>query len=264
MDLHLLGTAGYHPNERRHTACLMIPECGVIFDAGTSFFRVRDLIQTEQLHVFMSHAHLDHCVGLSYFLDVVFEKNVSDIFVYGEAEKLAAIREHLFSDALFPVNPGFHWIEIGDAEIRIPRNGRVTPFPLQHPGGSIGFRVDWPEQSMAYVTDTTASLDADYVAHIRDVDVLIHECHFADGHESFAEKTGHSCLTPVAQVSRAANVGLTVLVHLNPMDATDSPLDLTGVAHIFENMLLGEDRMVVKIESSQQEPVVRSRRDEGV
>ena len=26
MRLQLLGTGGYHPNERRHTACLLVPE----------------------------------------------------------------------------------------------------------------------------------------------------------------------------------------------------------------------------------------------
>ena len=62
MKLHVLGTAGYHPNEQRHTACLMLPSEGIILDAGTSFFRTANLIETDSLHVFLSHAHLDHIV----------------------------------------------------------------------------------------------------------------------------------------------------------------------------------------------------------
>ena len=38
MKLHVLGSAGYHPNDYRQTICLMIPEIGVIFDAGTGFY----------------------------------------------------------------------------------------------------------------------------------------------------------------------------------------------------------------------------------
>ena len=34
MKLHLLGTTGYHPNARRHTACLMLPEQGIVLDAA--------------------------------------------------------------------------------------------------------------------------------------------------------------------------------------------------------------------------------------
>ena len=47
MKLLLLGTSGYHPCERRHTACLMLPEVGIVLDAGTGFFRVRDLLATQ-------------------------------------------------------------------------------------------------------------------------------------------------------------------------------------------------------------------------
>ena len=43
-------------------------------------------------------------------------------------------------------------------------------FPLDHPGGSIGLRLDWPGHSMAYVTDTTATVDAQYIEAIRGVD----------------------------------------------------------------------------------------------
>ncbi|HOT62947.1 MAG TPA: hypothetical protein PLU93_08795, partial [Treponemataceae bacterium] len=44
----------------------------------------------------------------------------------------------------------------------LPAGGQLTHFPLAHQGGSRGFRLDWPGHSMAYVTDTTATPDADY------------------------------------------------------------------------------------------------------
>ncbi len=51
MQVVLLGTGGYHPSELRHTACVMLPELGIVFDAGTSFFRVRELLCTSNLDV---------------------------------------------------------------------------------------------------------------------------------------------------------------------------------------------------------------------
>jgi ribonuclease BN (tRNA processing enzyme) len=53
MELHFLGTGGYHPNERRHTACLMLPELGVVFDVGTAAFRIPPRLQTSELTVFL-------------------------------------------------------------------------------------------------------------------------------------------------------------------------------------------------------------------
>ena len=44
MRLVLLGTTGYHPNERRHTPCLLLPECGVMLDAGTGVFRTAEYL----------------------------------------------------------------------------------------------------------------------------------------------------------------------------------------------------------------------------
>ncbi len=247
MEIHLLGTAGYHPNEARHTACMMIPEAGVILDAGTGFFRVRDWIQTPELHVFLSHTHLDHCVGLSFYIDVLHEKNVERVYVYGAADKLEAVKTQLFSDQLFPLPPNFEWVVIdpsqGEIGLGLPLDGRITWCPLKHPGSSLGFRLEWDDSSLAYITDTTANVEADYVAFIERADLLIHECNFTDGNEALAERTGHSCLTPVAHVCAAAEVGRCVIVHFNPMANPETALDLNSVRTIYPSFKIGKDHM---------------------
>ena len=107
--------------------------------------------------------------------------------------------------------------------MRCPAAAGLTHFPLVHQGGSIGYRLDWPGHSMAYVTDTTADADAAYVAKIRGVDLLVHECYFPDAQAEWAAKTGHSHTTPVAQVATRAGVKRLVLVHLNPLSTADDP-----------------------------------------
>lgn len=244
MKLHLLGTAGYHPNEHRHTACFMIPEAGIVFDAGTGFFRVRDLIETPELHIFLSHAHLDHCVGLTYLLAVLHDRDVRGVFVYGESEKLQAIREHLFSKHLFPIQPEIQCVELTDKPVKAPIGGTLVSFPLVHPGGCRGYRVDWPGHSVAYVTDTTATDESEYIRKIEGVDLLLHECNFADDQREFAKSTGHSCLTDVARLCVRAQVGRAVLIHRDPI--ADETLDLSSVQHLFDRIVLGEDLMIVE------------------
>ena len=43
-----------------------------MLDAGTAAFRVKDYIRTNKLDVLLTHAHLDHVIGLTYLLGLEF------------------------------------------------------------------------------------------------------------------------------------------------------------------------------------------------
>lgn len=245
MKLVLLGTTGYHPNDQRETACLLIPACGVMLDAGTGMHRAAEYLQTAELDVFLSHAHLDHVVGLTYLFDVCYRHPLERITVHGEGAKLAAIEEHLFATPLFPLRPPGEFQPL-TGEVELAHGGRLRYFPLEHPGGAIGFRLDWPGHSLAYVTDTAARPDAGYVEAIRGVDLLVHECYFPDEMAQWAEKTGHSHTTAVARLARQAEVGRLLLVHINPLATEADPIGLPAARAIFAETDLGEDRMEVE------------------
>src|SRR5258708_4699326 len=148
MRASFLGTGGYHPNEGRHTSCIMLPELGIIFDAGTSFFRVAERLATRELHIFLSHAHLDHIVGLTYFLVPMFSGKVDRVWVRSAPEYLDAVQTHLFSPPIFPVAPGYVFQPLAE-KVAVPAGGVLTHCRLNHPGGSIGYRIDWPLGSEA-------------------------------------------------------------------------------------------------------------------
>ncbi|MBS0261320.1 MAG: metal-dependent hydrolase [Planctomycetes bacterium] len=240
MKIVLLGTGGYHPNERRHTACVMIPELGLIFDAGTSFFRVPQRMQTRELDIFLSHAHLDHIAGLTFFLVPMLKKQVDRVRVHSAPQYLEAVQKHLFSELVFPILPGFEYVELAD---RIPVGGAgvLTHCRLNHPGGSLGYRIDWPGKSLAYITDTIA--DRTYIDFIRGVDLLIHECNFPDGHLTLATESGHSYATAVGETAREAGVGRLVVAHIDPQHPEDDPIGIETIRRYFPNVTLGEDLM---------------------
>src|SRR3954462_1671289 len=109
MKLVLLGTGGYFPTSRRQTACLIIPEVGVVLDAGTGISRISEYLQTRHLDIFLTHAHLDNVAGLTYLINLVEPEVLGSTTVHGEGAKLNAVREHLFNEAIFPVAPAFRF-----------------------------------------------------------------------------------------------------------------------------------------------------------
>jgi len=223
---------------------MLLPDCGMMFDAGTGIFRAPRYLKNGLLMIFLSHAHADHVIGLTYLLNIARLHRLDRVVVYGEPDKLAAINQHLFSELLFPKKPPMEMRPL-ERDVEVPQGGRLTHFRLEHPGGSIGFRVDWPDRSLAYVTDVTAAPGAEYVERIRGVNLLVHECYFPDTHADWARRTFHSWTTPVAQVARRAAVGRLVLVHLNPLGDARDPVGLETARSIFPRTELGHDLMEI-------------------
>ena len=246
MECHILGSAGYFPTRTRHTLGVFFPDHGILLDAGTGLADLRNLARTEELDVFLSHAHLDHIVGLTYLLGLAPVCGFDQITVHGAAEKLGAIRDGLFSEHFFPVVPPFRWRILRDAA-PLRGGGRLTTFPLKHPGGSIGFRLDWPGHSLAYVTDTTACPACDYVERIAGVDVLLHECNFNADRSEWAVETGHSWTTAVGKTARAAGAKRLYLIHVDPLaEDPDQPLQLDEVTRHFPSAEVAHDGMVIE------------------
>jgi ribonuclease Z len=244
MRLVFLGTGGYHPNERRHTASIMLPGQGIVFDAGTSFFRVQALLATKELSVFLSHGHLDHICGLTFVIVPILQKTLQRLHVYGTKRTLDAVKHHLLAEPVFPVDlPETQFIELTEDPVSVADGGQLTHVPLEHPGGSTGFRIDWPDRSLAYITDTTAP--GDYLEFVRGVDLLIHECYFQDDMQDWAARTGHSHTSAVAQLAKDAGVTRLFLVHIDPQRADDDPIDIQLAQSIFAETHLAEDRMEI-------------------
>jgi ribonuclease BN (tRNA processing enzyme) len=246
MRLVVLGAGGYHPNDLRQTACLMVPEAGLLLDAGTGLYRARKYLQTEHLDIFLTHAHLDHIVGLTYLLEIEHFHPLKRITVYGDHRTLLAVQEYLFAEPIFPKRPRMDFQPLGP-ETPIAGGGRVRHFPLEHPGGSLGYRLDWPGQSLAYVTDTVARPQAPYLRHVVGVDLLLHECYFPDAYAELGEKTGHSYTSAVADLARLANVGQLVLLHLNPASGEKDPVHLPTAQAIFPATQLAEDYLELEL-----------------
>jgi ribonuclease Z len=249
MRLVCLGTTGYHPNATRHTACYYLPELGVLLDAGTGIFRLTSQLIEEprkQLDILLSHAHLDHVVGLSFLLDTMAVTELESVDVYGTADKISAVREHLFHPLLFPVLPNFRFHELNEPPGHLQlANSHVKYFPLEHPGGSIGFLIEADSKRLAYITDTTPLSLEVWSERLTDLDLLLHECYFGDDQAEFAMKTGHSWLSAVTDLVARIRPKQTLLIHVNPQsELFGQPFELTDSHHAL-GIRLAEDLMAV-------------------
>jgi len=228
----------------------MLPESGIVLDAGTGAFRIAGALATKELDVFLSHAHLDHVVGLTYLLAPLALKQIDAVRVHATAGVIDALKQHLFSSPLFPVMPDFDFRPLtGDSLTLGATTIRWQPLP-SHPGGSMAYRLETTSangkpSSLAYVTDTT--VDNSYVDFVRGADVLIHECYFPDALEEWAVMTGHSTTSKVLGVAAAAKVGRLIVVHVDPRSTGNDPLGLEAARAVFPAVEVARDGMEIEV-----------------
>ena len=251
MSAVFLGTSGYHPSAVRHTAGLLVPDANLLMDAGSGTFRLPELLAAapddhRELDLVLSHAHLDHIIGLTFFIVWLEQKRFGTVRLHARGEVHDAIEQHLFSELIFPVAIPFerHVVDAGDI-IELAGGHQLSLWHQPHRGVTLGMRLDSPTgRSLAYCTDVTARPGED-VDPIRGVDVLVHECHFADSEADYSEPTGHSHLSAVA--GRAAEVGAkkTILTHINPYYDPADPLDVGSVRSVYEPLSVAADLMQI-------------------
>jgi ribonuclease BN (tRNA processing enzyme) len=220
------------------------PEDGttIILDAGTGIRALGLKLESEpctEIHILLSHLHLDHLVGLGFFLPL-FTKGF-DIHVWGPRSPLDTLGERItryLSPPLFPVHlsqapslvklhdvPAVAW-QLGAA--------RVTAQPVSHNGPTLGYRIEENGRSLAYIPDHEPALGGDlsrvelewisgYGLAAR-ANVLLHDAQYTA--EEYAERIGwgHSSIAHVVRLAQRAAVERLVLFHHDPMH-TDTDLE---------------------------------------
>ncbi len=247
MNIEFLGTAGYHPSETRQTSCAFIsdaaPDCCFVLDAGTGFFRLIGRPLPPNIHIFLSHAHLDHVWGLTFYLDLLHCAKVpTELTIYGAQECLDAVFS-LFDSPLFPVAYRGNSVVVEPGKPFEVCGVQVSAHPLTHPGGSLAYRFEWPDKSLAYVTDTVG--DGRYIDFIKDVDLLLHERNFSDSLQELAELSGHCTTEDVIRVVRESRAKRLVLNHFNPLIAGD-PLSEDSLRHECPDVIAAHDGMILE------------------
>lgn len=238
MLVTLLGTMGWMPSDRRETTCFACRTGSalLIFDAGTGLRRLLDpahsalLDGAAEVHLFLSHYHLDHVCGLAYLSGVLPDR---DIVIHPPEQAITGIDPEAAVAGLLrkPYNPvDFEDLERVRVEPLAAGVNDVAGHALRvraqlHSDVSVSFRLD---DEFVIATDTPA--DPAMPAFAAGAGLLLHEAwYWADdpglGGAPAELRPGyaaHSEATAVARLAAEADVGRLVLVHLNPLAGEDS------------------------------------------
>lgn len=259
MKLILLGTNGFMPTNEAQTASYLLPEPGILLDAGSGTYRLPDYLQYMPLDVYLSHAHGDHTNGLTYLFASYFKKIILDSelgfeggdmanFMKRANDALHRTRIHGMPSTLAEVQETFQHFDYQyvplDYQESLAGGGVLTYFPLEHgPMECVGYRLEWPGHCMAYVTDTVSRPDSAYIRHLKGVDLLLHECNNPDRKSEMAVQIHHTYTSMAARVAALAGVKRLVLIHKSPFEALDIHPDLEAARQIFPNIEIGQDGM---------------------
>lgn len=261
----MLGSGGWIPTARRETTCALLtgPDHLFIFDAGTGIARLleerfRPELEPERdLHLFLSHYHLDHIIGLMYLPGLFKGRR---LHLHPPAASITGVDPHETINSLIrrPFNPhalkdmavaivieplaeGEH--EIAGVPVRVRRQA--------HPDPSMGIRVG---DQLVFATDTAAEEETARFAE--GVSLLVHEA-WIDGAEEDDPATehiareayvAHASARQVAALAAAAGAGALVLSHLNPLrsDAYQAQM-LQSARAVFPDARILEDGEAVEL-----------------
>lgn len=237
------------PNTVRYggnTSCVEV-RCGdhrLVFDAGSGLralgLALADEEQTTDIDLFLSHCHIDHLIGLPFFVPAFVKGNRLRLWA-GNLKAAGGVQEtvrKLMSYPLFPIEieAAQGKIEFNDFEpgaVLMPRPGiKVMTTPLNHPGGATGYRVEYGGRAMAYITDTELNadeMDPALLELARDASIVIIDTTYTD--EELPEHVGwgHSSWQQAVRLANEAGVGKLFLFHHDP-EHDDDEMDRIAAA----------------------------------
>lgn len=215
-----------------NTSCIEV-QCGgerLIFDGGTGLRALGEHLKLEEpleADIFLSHAHLDHIIGIPFFRSLFAKGNKFRFWAGNLApdSSLKTVLKAMMQAPLFPVpveifaaETSYHDFRAG--ETLTPRPGiTLKTAALNHPNGATGYRVECGSRSICYVTDVEHrgdALDPTVLALIDRADIFIYDCTYTDEEYPRFKGWGHSTWQQGVRLADAAQVGRFVVFHHDP------------------------------------------------
>lgn len=223
-----------------NTSCLAVDlgeQEHLILDCGTGVRLLGNSLARlpgpRRYHIFFSHYHLDHIVGLPFFQPLYDPK--STITFHGfesEGRSVGDILQMIIAPPYFPVT-----LTEVPATVNYVTNDRqplrvggltLNSLLLNHPDGCLAYRVENEDRRIVYATDHEhghEETDKSLVRFAAGADYLIYDAMYQEReYENLRRGWGHSTWYAAVQTALAAKVKNLVLFHHHP-EHTDEELE---------------------------------------
>lgn len=260
MQLTFWGVRGSIPTPGEATrkwggnsACIEVSCSGhepLVLDCGTGARGLGAKLvgsDSRELTLLFSHLHVDHIFGFPYFGPVYTPGYRLNVGIPAYSDEEARERLGRFLNGTFhptrlrDIPADLNFFAVRPARTFVASGYDVTGIRLNHPGGSIGYRIRTATaaQDIAYVTDSAPfarpgegviageeaiPAEARLVEFLRGCDTVVYDTMYSRGEYLEKMTWGHSYPEYAVAVCRAAGVRRLVLFHHNP-EATDAVLD---------------------------------------
>ncbi|MGH8801694.1 MAG: MBL fold metallo-hydrolase [Casimicrobiaceae bacterium] len=218
-----------------HTACVELETGGadyVVCDLGSGLRPFGQAAVARHgpanprtYHLFVSHLHWDHIMGLPFFVPAYIPGN--RLVFYGAHADLESALRRQMEPPSFPVpfavfNASIEFVHLEPGRIYDAAGMRVTVKRQHHTGDSYGYRFEKDGRTIVYSTDSEHKLTdsteaADFAAFFRDADVVVFDAMY-----SLAEATsvkadwGHSSNIVGVELCQLAGAKQLCLFHHEP------------------------------------------------
>lgn len=219
-----------------NTSCVEIKtdRASIIIDSGSGIRALgQELMRGPlgagrgEVHIFFTHFHWDHIIGLPFFAPVFRPGN--EIHLYAVQPDLEKIIRTLFQKPFFPVpfevvpsNIEFHRLEprvpimIGDLSL--------TPYQLDHPDPCWGFRITNGKRVFSYCVDTECvrtsaeDLGADLPLY-QGIDAMVFDAQYTLAQAAERVNWGHSAAPIGLDIAMREGIKRMYFAHHDPFSS---------------------------------------------
>jgi phosphoribosyl 1,2-cyclic phosphodiesterase len=257
LGLHLSGTYG------GHSACVEIETGGgeyVLCDLGTG---ARPFSQQavarhgpapQTYHVFMSHVHWDHIMGMPFFAPAYIPGN--RIRIYGGHAQLERAFRRQQAEPSFPVDfsklpATIEFIKLETAKAYDIAGMTVTLKLQRHGGDSYGYRFAAGGRTVVYSTDSEHKLSdpgdtTAFAEFFRDADVVIFDAMYSLADAiSVKDDWGHSSNIVGVELCQVARARHLCMFHHEPSLRDEAISRILAETRRFEQITRSGDPMLV-------------------
>ena len=222
MKLEILGCSGGVGHGLKTTTFLI--DESLLLDAGTGI----ELLKMDQMlairDVVITHAHIDHIIGLPLMLATIYDQHQHPINVYALPEVIEALEQHIFNWTIWPDYTQLpeekpiirlHSVNVGD-KLKL-QDKNIEVLPAAHPTPTVGYFVEQNGTSFAFSGDTGINDQLWPILNNRKPDTLIIDVSFTDEVDELAKLSGH--LTPshlADQLKNFEHSARILITHLKP------------------------------------------------